>query len=218
MGIVNHHKPRRILTLSALLSAMLSVATHAAEWRPTESEVALLPAYCKDRYDGNFKQSKAKWAILGDGFNHLHHYCNGLNFLNRAKAKVRDKEGRKFNLTNAENELQYVLDRTNDKYILAPDFYLARGEISHMQGRTGDAQNDFEKATKIKPDYPKAWIALSDFYRQTNRPNEARQALEDGLKAAPEKYKEYMKKRLAELPAGNSSPLAAEKPSNPMAK
>jgi len=74
-------------------------------------------------------------AILGDGFNHLHHYCNGLNFLNRAKAKVRDKEGRKFNLTNAENELQYVLDRTNDKYILAPDFYLARGEISHMQGR-----------------------------------------------------------------------------------
>ena len=110
MGIVNHHKPWRILALSALLSAMLSVATHAAEWRPTASELAFLPAYCKDRYDGNFKQSKAKWAILGDGFNHIHHYCNGLRYLDRAYAAMGgDKQDRDYYLTVAVNEIDYVL-------------------------------------------------------------------------------------------------------------
>jgi hypothetical protein len=61
----------------------------------------------------------------------------------------------------------------------------------------------------------KGWIALSDHYEKMGRVKEAREAMAQGLKAAPEKYKAYMQKRLAELDSKlgvTTSPAGSEKP------
>jgi len=212
------HARRRFLFLPAAILAILIPITSAyarEQWAPTDTELAVLPAYCKDRMKSDYKKGKAKWTTLGEGFLHIHHYCMALNFLNRAKAQYRDKAGRNFNLQNAQNNIQYMFDQTNDKYVLAPDFYITKGEISFMQGEKGEAQTSFEKATRIKPDYPKGWLALSDYFRHTKRDEQARRVLEEGLKAVPKQYQEFMQKKIAELPVEGGPPTTpsnAEKP------
>lgn len=185
--------------------ALFGSANGAEPFAPTPSERVLLPEYCQDRLaNKNFK----KWGtVLGDGYNHIHHYCFALNFINRAKAKVRDVPGRKHALQSASNNLDYVMERTDDKYVLAPDFHIARGEIRMMQGDMVEAQLSFTRATELKPDYPKGWLALSDLFQRSNRHDQARQALEEGLRFAPEKHKDFMRKKLSELDQPKDAPL-----------
>jgi tetratricopeptide (TPR) repeat protein len=93
-----------------------------------------------------------------------------------------------------------MIERTNDKYLLAPDFYIYMGDVKLMSGDRGEAEQNYQKAASIKPDYPKSWLALSDLYKKAGRTKAAREALEKGLEASPEKYKDYLRRRLAELP------------------
>jgi tetratricopeptide (TPR) repeat protein len=164
-------------------------------------------------YPDKFPNSRDTWAKTlapKDGKPlPLHHYCYGLNFLNRAKKKTRNPEERGGDLTDASNLVGDVMNARDD-YILKPDFYLAKGEILLLQGKKVDAEFNFRRATEIRPAYPKGWLALSDLLVQTGRRDQAREALEKGLNAAPDKYKDYMKKRLAELDAGAGQSAGGE--------
>ncbi len=142
-------------------------------------------------------QQQAK-LIAGPGMNH---YCYGLYFINRANLEKPGSVDRKYYLQEAASNFEDVIKRNGDKHILAPDFHINLGQVLVMQDRRPQAASHFLKATTIRPDYPKGWLALSDFFKDMGQLNQARDALEKGLAASPNKYKDYMKKRLGELTA-----------------
>lgn len=78
---------------------------------PTDAELAMLPPYCHARLRQDAEAKKLWNQRMGMGkFIHVHHYCFGLNFMQRAKFKF-DKKQRKDLLRQAIGEFDYVLDR-----------------------------------------------------------------------------------------------------------
>lgn len=211
--------PRKAIASLLSLCAALTprVASALEQYAPTPVELALLPEYCKAKLDKQeYERSAKRWEkVLGPQFVHIHHYCTALNFINRARRRVGDGPEKRYDLGSAMGDLRYMFNVTNDEYILAPDFYIAKGEVSTLQGNIPEAEASYRKATQIRPNYPKGWIALSDHYEQAGRVKEAREAMAQGLNAAPEKYKAYMEKRLAELDSKlkvTTSPAGSDKP------
>lgn len=103
----------RLLGLIALLLLPLESTAQAKRLpsSPTDIEVAMLPPYCQARLRGD-AQSKDAWnKRLGrENFVHLHHYCNGLNYISRARAEM-DAQTRNFYLQRAVAQFDYVLQR-----------------------------------------------------------------------------------------------------------
>jgi len=206
-----------VSVLSVCAALHPGVAGALEQYFPTPSELVLLPAYCKAKLDKQeYARTGKQWEkVLGPEFIHMHHYCCALNFINRAHGRLGDGPERRHDLVNASNDLRYMFNATNDKYILAPDFHITMGEVAALQGNIPEAEASYRKAAEMRPNYPKGWIALSDHYEQTGRVKDAREAMAQGLKAAPEKYKAYMKKRLAELDSklgATTSPAGPGKP------
>lgn len=78
---------------------------------PTSVEMATLPQYCQARLENGTKR-REQWnqRIGPKNFIHLHHYCVGLNYLNRAKLDF-DKKIKRRNLQTAIRGFDYVLQR-----------------------------------------------------------------------------------------------------------
>lgn len=196
--------------LGGLLGAFPDPAKAMEKFAPTESEALLLPPYCQAwLFPGRFPQSKGDWSSL-EGVGMLQ-YCYALNFINRARAVVGETPEKKFYLVAAAGSLQDVIARNGDQHILAPEFHIGLGDVLVLQHQDAEAEREYSRATEIRPDYPKGWLMLSDLHKQAGRVDQARSALESGLKASPEKYKEYLRKRLSELQMpGGATPRPVE--------
>jgi hypothetical protein len=76
------------LTLGLLcgLAVTPALARKLPPERPTPAEMTMLPPECAARIGGD-EATRQLWAQrLGpDNFLHLHHYCFGLNYNNRAR-------------------------------------------------------------------------------------------------------------------------------------
>src|SRR5574340_566471 len=108
----------------AFLAMLLPAPLAMAGWAPTQIEMATLPAYCAVKFDeANHPESAEMWrSTMGRGnFVHIHHYCAGLNFVNRARGMTSANKGRQGTLEGALRNFDYVLDHTQ------PDFYLRPG-------------------------------------------------------------------------------------------
>jgi hypothetical protein len=95
--------------------------SHAQEKRsfsPTDSELMMLPPYCHAKLKGD-DSTKRQWASqMGAGiFVHLHHYCFGLNFMNRTMRAMDGKE-KAFYATRAVTNFDYVIQRWPPSYPL----------------------------------------------------------------------------------------------------
>lgn len=173
-------------------------------------EVAMLPRYCiyTQHYremvpGGNDTSEIQRWSsAMGEAFIHLHHYCYGLMFLNRATVLARDARPRRFYLQNAMNEFDYVLQRAPQSFVLLPEILTKKGDVLVRQGRAALAIEEFERAIELKPDYWPPYAHLSDHYRGAGDPARARQWLEKGLSLSPDA--KGLQRRLAELDADTS--------------
>jgi hypothetical protein len=77
----------------------------------TDAELAVLPSYCHAKLRGDAETKKLWNQRMGmENFVHLHHFCHGLKFMNRAKFTF-DKRQRNYNLQQAIGEFGYVLKR-----------------------------------------------------------------------------------------------------------
>ena len=172
--------------LMILMSGLSGFATQAqAEFKVTDAEIARLPIFCAARYKGSATEYKLWVQRLGQGFDHTHHYCNGLNYINRYYSS-RSQQDKRFNLNNAEGNLQYMVANADPGYSLMPDVYLNLGVVYSLTNQTAQAITHFNKAIELNPRQPKAYNALSDYYAKTKQSAKALEIVTTGLRYNPD--------------------------------
>ncbi len=172
-------------------------------------EVALLPKYCiytqlfrQHVPGGNDAEQLQAWrAIMGATFEAMHHYCFGLMKTNRAMLHGLNRDQRRFYLTDALDEYDWVLTRAPNDFILLPEIFVKKGVNLVRLDKGPIAILQFERAIELKPDYWTAYGELSDFYKQQGNIAGARETLERGLVHSPDSP--GLKRRMTELSAVN---------------
>ena len=168
-------------------------------------EVALLPKYCIHTLlfrphipGGNDPKQVEAWrALMGPTFETMHHYCFGLMKTNRALLYGLSRELRRFYLTDAIGEFDYVLQRAPNDFVLLPEILVKKGANLVRLDKGPLAILEFERAIEVKPDYWTAYGELSDLYKQQGNIAGAREVLERGLAFAPDAP--GLKRRMAEM-------------------
>lgn len=171
-----------------IVMGMLSAHANAVEpWEPTDSEMASLPPYCKIKMKSSpsSPEYKAWQSMLGKDFLHTHHYCAGVNFINRYY-RSRTQQDKRFNLNNAQGNLQYMVAHADPSYSLMPDVYLNLGVVYSLSNQTAQAITHFNKAIELNPRQPKAYNALSDYYAKTKQSAKALEIVTAGLRYNPD--------------------------------
>ena len=179
-----------LLYLSLFLIVALPVTSATAEqWRPTEEEMRMLPPYCEAKIgsERNNRAAQEHWsAVFGaENWLHMHHYCEGLNFVNRSFKRGGDRKARDFDLQNSINNFDYVLTHAREDFALRPEIMAQKARSLRMLGRKAEAASLYAQVIAIKADYIPAYIALGDFYKETGDQERARETYETGLQQRP---------------------------------
>ena len=203
-----------VLGLAGTLAQYSSVQAQAIPGYPDQiyaldpREVALLPPFCnytqhfREHFSGGGDKAVIDgWtARLGPAFHHLHHYCYGLMKTNRANLLVQDQTMRRFYLTDAITEYDYVIERSSNDFILLPEILSKKGENLIALGKGPVAVFQLNRAIQLKDDYWPPYAQLSDYYRDTGDQRKAREVLEAGLAKVPDA--KALQRRLGELDSG----------------
>jgi tetratricopeptide (TPR) repeat protein len=154
--------------------------------------IAMLPPYCKhsaiyrQRLNINDPGQLEYWRqVIGPGFAHIHHYCNGLRQTNMALLRTRDKRERLSLLSTSINEFDYVIRNVQENFVLLPEILSKKGENLIRLGRGPESIQVMEQAMRIKPDYWPPYAHLSDYYMDIGQHEKAKQVLEKGLSQSP---------------------------------
>lgn len=189
----------RYLWISYSLIFTLAVPAFATEtdW-PKDSEISSLPQYCqaKLRKNPGSREYKTWEGVLGPDFVHTHHFCNGLNKINRYY-KASNQYDQKFYLGEAITEFNYMVSQAAPTYSLMPEVYLNRGFALSKLGRDGEAIADLMKASNLTPRSPRIYITIADFYADRKLTKEALVTVTEGLKHVPQS--KMLQRRYEEL-------------------
>jgi len=124
---------RRLVTVFFALGAVLAANSSQAAPKITEAEVAMLPEYCAARFSGLKSMAYQTWSdrLGAENFGHIHHYCYGLNFMNRAMMEFDPKQKRN-SLKRAIRNFDYVLRHWGPEFSLTPSamIYRQQAEMS----------------------------------------------------------------------------------------
>ena len=181
-----------------LLPLTLIIPTgHLAAFPKTDADFALLPPYCKARSGKTTSTDAENWKRrMGKAWTHLHHYCSGLDYLNKANVAY-DRETRIKLLNKALDGFSYMQKNARHEFILQPEISTQKGRVYLKLNQDGAALQEFHNAIKLKPKYTPAYSELSDYYRDNNNPEDARKILELGLRHNPKS--KSLKRRLDKL-------------------
>lgn len=178
----------------AMAAALLFAASGALAFPATETEMALIPNYCKDTQGFGYGDATSNpsprsghWvSLMGKTFWHMHHYCAGLIKRNRAMKAGMRLEERKHLLGSAIQEYEYILTNNKDAdFILLPEVYTRIGEANVLIGNPSAAEKAFAKARQIKADYWPAYSHWAEYLIQTGKKVEAKQLVKSGLEQTP---------------------------------
>lgn len=131
---------RGLFVLSALaVAAGLAQAQPKLPYAISPAELQLLPEGCKAKLDTALRtnqQLQDQWANrLGpDTWRHLHHYCHGLKFMNRANFTF-DNADKRFYLQSAMGEFEYVITHVPSNSPILAEVNGKKKETEIMLGR-----------------------------------------------------------------------------------
>ena len=167
-------------------------------WTPSEQEMAFLPQFCQDKFNSRKDKAKsAKWRRkFGKAWQHMHHHCAGLNFLNRANKSWNNKENKKFNLNRARTNFEYMVEHTDKSFSYLTDVHFQLGNVYKMQKNYSQAAKEYNKSIELNKKYTKPYKALSDIFVKSGQFEKAIEILEEGLKNKPKS--KSLKRRLSE--------------------
>lgn len=212
---------RVALGAALLLGAQLTALAQAIPGFPGDvkaydaREVGLLPPYCmhtqefRERVPGGSNPAEIeRWKLtLGPTYEAMHHYCWGLMKTNRALYFARDAQARRFFYADANNEFDYVIERSPDDFVLLPEILTKKGDNLVRLGRGSLAMVEFERAIGLNAKYWPPYARISDIHKQEGDLVKARQVLERGLSAAPDA--KNLSTKLSELESGARNPSPA---------
>jgi len=165
-----------------------------------------LPEWCKytqelpdKHFQGAYGDplSKTYSVVFAPVWHHLHHYCRGLSWMYEATKVGRDETARRGLYNNVVSEFDYVLDRSDDTFVLAPELHYRKGVALMALEHRMEAVESFTAALRIRPDYVPAYVALSQYFESAGDVSEAVRVLREGLARVPDAPQ--LQQRLAEL-------------------
>jgi len=174
------------LELMLGLAGFALIQPAAADWKPSPAEMAMLPPYCAARFDEQSEAFKTWRSTMGQDFIHVHHYCAGLNFVNRALGMVSSDKGRQGTLEAALRNFDYMLTNTHPDFYLRPEILMNRGIALSMMNRTGEAIGDLLKSIEANPDQPRAYLTLAEMYEKQKNRAKALETVTEGLRHNPD--------------------------------
>lgn len=116
---------------------------------------------------------------------HMHHYCDGLRFLDRAYASLGDKREMGYNLDVAINNFNYVLNATQKDYSMRGEVHLGKARALKLKGRTAEALGELQQAMSYKLDTPELYRSFADFYEELGNKAKALEMVTEGLSLNP---------------------------------
>ncbi len=166
--------------LGFVLSCPLAAAAmlpHA----PSDAEVAALPRFCAIKFkrpgpDSESQFGRANWT-------HMHHYCHGLKFVNRARNYPKD---RGYYLDRAKGEYRYVFRATQPDFWFRPQMYMEMARIHLQLDEKLDAQKLLYEAIRLNPRYEPAYLVLVELLRQGGVKDAALTVSTQGVRYLPE--------------------------------
>lgn len=136
---------------------------------------------------------------------HMHHYCNGLRYLDRAYSAMSDKRDMNHYLTNSINNFDYVLAHTKEDFVMRGEVHVGKARALKLLGKKAEAIAEFNKALRYGPGAPDAYQALADHYLETGNKAKALEMATEGLRRNPDS--KGLKRRYTEL--GGTLPYPA---------
>lgn len=181
-----------------LMSVVFFPALATETGYPSDNELRSLHPYCTALLRGGSQSAEYKhWAgIVGPGFGHAHHFCQGLNLINRYY-KATSAYDRKYYLGASLPEFGYMIKNAEPTSSLMPEVYLGRGTALWKLGRNAEAIADFLKASELNPKYPRTYATLVEFYMENKLKAKALDTLTEGLKHIPDS--KMLQRRYLEL-------------------
>jgi tetratricopeptide (TPR) repeat protein len=173
--------------LWTLMLASTSAAAVDTGLRPTDAEVERLPAYCQAKY--KLAAGSPEWRAwqdrIGQNFIDIHHYCAGLNFVNRYWG-ARSKADRTFYLQRAMTNFDYMVKAEKPDFTLRADLYGNRAEVFKLMGRPGEAIKDLNTVLGIDPKLVRPYLQLADLHAAAKTPKKALDVVTEGLRQVPD--------------------------------
>ncbi len=208
-------------------AAMAQAQTSIQSFVPSETEMRVLPQYCVVKFKSS--TSSVEWKNwrdqLGPNYIDIHHYCAGLNFINRYYAvAARDKAGM---LQGAKRNFEYMIRAAKPGFPLHADMYLQHGITLRLLKQPGGAVKDFQKAIEINPRLTRAYQELITLYKANKQTAVALETAVAGLRQNPDSkalQKQYLElggklpfpepaTAVAETPPANAAEPAPTAPS-----
>ena len=144
----------------------------------------MLPELCQLRFKyGHGSIEFKKWEnILGPESLHIHHYCEGLVEIQRAKLiwqqDTKNRMKKNSLLESAKANFNYVLRRIqNPKFVLLPDLYYRMAIVASEQMDSTQAISYAKKSIEAKKSYLNPYILLSEIYLNLANRNEAKKTI-----------------------------------------
>jgi len=175
---------QRLISLIFLLLAAYTSPAVALQW--TNSELRAAPGYCQARYvDGKTSESWKQWEkVMGPASLHMHHYCDGLLWINRYYGSG-DRREKKRILQSAYGSFMYMVPRVDSSWPLLPELYLNLGTVMALQNRDGEALQAMLKAIQLDPKMTKAYSATANQYVKLKKKEDALKVVTEGLRQVP---------------------------------
>lgn len=175
----------RWIAFSFVFAWVFALRAEAVDFSyPNDAELRLLPPFCTWKLRGGAAEYKLGFGLLGEQFKNSHHFCAGLNFLNRYyRAPTGPDAGAM--LHRAENEFTYMIDHLAPNSSLGAESFMYRGMVRGLAKKDSAAAADLVRAIALDPRLAKAYLALADFYAARKQQGEALRVVSEGLRHAP---------------------------------
>ncbi|MEO1766701.1 hypothetical protein [Thiobacter aerophilum] len=176
---------KTILAAVAILVVLVEgMPVASAGSYPTDEELRTLPPFCTWKLRGGKADLDRGFALLGEQFKNAHHYCAGLNHINRYYRAVGSPGAKSF-LHEAVNEFTYMVEHLVPSSTLAGASYLGRATAYALWGRDGEAMQDYQAAVRHDPRLVRAYIAWADLLAERKLPQDALKVVTEGLRWNP---------------------------------
>jgi tetratricopeptide (TPR) repeat protein len=191
----------KLLWRGILAWAMLGVpVANANVWSPmTDLEVKQLPNYCMVKYREQRGDTGARgegMALLGPQYSNVHHYCGGLNYLNRYYKNMGRRDAGSY-LAFAINEFTYMVDHMVPQSPIGAEIFLNRGIAYSLAKNDAKAMGDLQRALSLDPKLARAYISIADQYAKQKNNKKALDVVTEGLRHVPDNR--ALKRRYGEL-------------------